>query len=57
MCFSTGLAAMGWHASRYEADLIDIQGLGQFLGQAQVAEMDGIERAAQDADGARWRKG
>jgi hypothetical protein len=52
-----GLAAMGRVAGRDEADLLDIQGFRQFLGHAQVAEVDRVEGAAEDADGSGIRRG
>jgi hypothetical protein len=42
---------MGRAAGGDEADLADVQGFRQFLGHAQMAEVDRVEGTAEQADG------
>lgn len=43
---------MRWRAGRNEANLRQPDTIGEFFGQAQMGEMDGVEGPAQHADGA-----
>ena len=42
---------MRWRAARHEPHFVHTQGLGEFLSESQMAEMNRIKCAAENSDG------